>query len=340
MAAASAAPTALMKAAVLESHGQPLRIASLSRPQPGPGEVLVRLHASAVNPLDVKVADGAAAHARQPAPAVLGIDGAGVVEAVGSGVTAFRKGDEVMGMLGGVGGLQGTLAGFVAVNAELLGPKPANLSWREAAALPLVFITAWEGLVDRARVHASQKVLVHGGGAGVGYVAVQIAKAFGAEVYATDSEPKRAAIEQLGAVFIDRNEAVEAFVQRHTGGEGFDLVYDTAGGAALDNGFKAVRRFGHVISCLGWGTHALAPLSFKAGTYSGVFTLEPLLTGVGRKHHGEILHEAAKLAEAGKVAPLVDPRRFTLESVGKAYQLIRDRGARGKLVVEIGDERL
>jgi NADPH2:quinone reductase len=327
----------LMQAAVLESHGQPLRLASLSRPQPGPGQVLVRLHASAVNPLDVKISEGAAAHARQPAPAVLGVDGAGVVEAVGEGVTAFRRGDEVMGMMGGVGGLQGTLAGFVAVKAELLGPKPANLSWREAAALPLVFITAWEGLVDRAHVQAGQKVLVHGGGSGVGYVAIQIAKAFGAEVYATDSEPKRSAIEQLGAVFIDRNEAVEAFVARHTGGQGFDLVYDTAGGAALDNGFKSVRRFGHVVSCLGWGVHALAPLSFKAASYSGVFTLEPLLTGVGGEHHGEILLEAARLAEAGQVAPLVDARRFTLESVGEAYGLIRDRGARGKLVVEIGE---
>lgn len=328
--------TRTMTAAVLETHGQPMRVAMVSRPVPGPGEVLVRVAASGVNPLDVKIFEGAAAHARQPAPAVLGLDAAGTLEAVGPGVTVFRKGDEVYGMIGGVGGHQGTLAQFVVADARLLAPKPANLSMREAATLPLVFITAWEGLVDRAHVRPAQTVLVQGGGGGVGHIAIQIAKAFGAEVYATDSEPKRAAIERAGATFIDyRSETVEDYVKHHTGGAGFDLVYDTNGGPTLDASFQAVRRFGHVVSSLGWGTHALAPLSFRAASYSGVFTLLPLLTGEGRDHHGEILREATKLVEAGKVMPLVDPRRFTLASVGDAYQAIKERGARGKLVVEI-----
>ena len=95
----------------------------------------------------------------------------------------------------------------------------------------------------------------------------------------------------------------------------FDLVYDTAGGASLDASFAAVRRFGHVVSCLGWGTHTLGPLSFRAATYSGVFTLLPLLTGEGRKHHGDILAEATRLAEAGQLVPTLDPRRFTLATV-------------------------
>jgi NADPH:quinone reductase-like Zn-dependent oxidoreductase len=240
-------------------------------------------------------------------------------------------------MTGGVGGLQGSLARYAAVDADLLAPKPANLTMREAAALPLIFITAWEGLVDRAAVHAGQKVLIQGAG-GVGHVAIQLALAFDAEVFAVDSADKKSFIEQLGATAIDyRALSVEDYVARHTGGRGFDVVYDTVGGATLDASFDAVRRFGHVVSSLGWGTHALAPLSFRAGTYSGVFTLLPMLTGEGRAHHGEILREATRLVEAGKIVPRVDPRRFTVDAVCDAYRAIKARSSSGKIVVDIAD---
>src|ERR1700693_1906635 len=123
----------IMQAAVLDGPGARFRIGPVARPERGPGEVLVRIKSSAVNPLDIKIRAGQAAHARQPLPAILGIDLAGVVEAVGSGVTAFRNGDEVFGMTGGVGGLQGSLAEYAAVDADLLAPQPANLTMREAA---------------------------------------------------------------------------------------------------------------------------------------------------------------------------------------------------------------
>ncbi|WFT99819.1 zinc-dependent alcohol dehydrogenase family protein [Bradyrhizobium barranii] len=324
-----------MRAAILETHNAPLRLSTVSTPEVGPREVLVRVRASGVNPLDTKIHAGAAAHARHPLPAILGIDLAGVVEQTGRDVTRFKPGDEVYGMTGGVGGVPGSLAEFAAVDADLLAPKPANLSMREAAALPLIFITAWEGLIDRAALKAGQKVLIHGGAGGVGHVAIQIARAIGADVFATGSAAQRATIEGFGATFIERDTAIEAYVAEHTGGRGFDIVYDTVGGKVLDASFEAVRRFGHVVSALGWGTHALAPLSFRAASYSGVFTLLPLLSGEGRAHHGEIMAEATRLVEAGKLAPLVDARRFTLESVGDAYALIRDHAAKGKLVVDI-----
>jgi NADPH:quinone reductase len=324
-----------MRAAILETHNAPLRLSTVSTPEVGPREVLVRVRASGVNPLDTKIHAGAAAHARHPLPAILGIDLAGVVEQTGRDVTRFKPGDEVYGMTGGVGGVPGSLAEFAAVDADLLAPKPANLSMREAAALPLIFITAWEGLIDRAALMAGQKVLIHGGAGGVGHVAIQIARAIGADVFATGSAAQRATIEGFGATFIERDTAIEAYVAEHTGGRGFDIVYDTVGGKVLDASFEAVRRFGHVVSALGWGTHALAPLSFRAASYSGVFTLLPLLSGEGRAHHGEIMAEATRLVEAGKLAPLVDARRFTLESVGDAYALIRDHAAKGKLVVDI-----
>jgi NADPH:quinone reductase len=326
-----------MKALLLENYGAPFRLVDVARPEPAAGQVLVRIRASGVNPLDTKIHAGQAAHARHPLPAILGMDLAGVVEEIGAGVTDFRRGDEVFGMTGGVGGVQGSLAEFAAVDTRLLAPKPTNLSMREAAAVPLVFITAWEGLIDRADLQPQRNVLVLGGGGGVGHMAIQIARAIGSQVYAVDGAAKADSIRSMGATAIDlATETVDAYVAKYSGGKGFDVAYDTVGGTSLDTAFKAVKRFGHVVSSLGWGSHSLAPLSFKSATYSGVFTLTPLLTGEGREHHGGILREATRLANARKLMPLLDSRAFTLANVLDAYALIEQRKARGKLVIEIG----
>ena len=324
-----------MQAMVIERPNGAFQLSQQPRPRPGAGEVLVRIHASAVNPLDIKIRAGAAAHARHPWPAVLGIDMAGVVVEVGANVTAWRPDDEVYGMTGGVGGVQGSLAEYAAVDADLLASKPTRLTMREAASLPLVAITAWEGLVDRARVAPGMRVLVQGGAGGVGSVAIQIARALGAEVFASGRSGHRAEIEGLGATFFDATLATPDPLARHAGGQAFDIVYDTVGGPVLDASFALVKRFGHVVSCLGWGTHALAPLSFKAGTYSGVFTLLPLLTGEGRSHHGRILAEVASLVQAGRLMPKVDPRRFALADAEAAHRVVTDRSAVGKVVVEL-----
>ena len=284
---------------------------------------------------DVKIRAAKAGHAKQALPAMLGLDMAGTVEEIGFGVVGFDLGDEVYGMVGGVGGMQGTLAEFVLVNAHLLALKPKSLTMRQAAAMSRISITAWEGIVDRARVHVGQKVLVHAGAGGVGHMVVQIAKAFGADVFATVSPEKEHVARQFGAIAIDyRKLSTEEYVYAHTGGEGFDIVYDTVGGATLDASFVAVKHCtGHVVSCLGWGTHALAPLSFRGASYSGPFTLMPLITGRGQAHHGDILREASKLADEGKLLPLVSDARFSPLSLDAAYGLAAS-GAIGKVVVE------
>jgi NADPH:quinone reductase len=325
-----------MRAYVVEGPEAGFMQVELPRPVPLAGQVLVRVHASGVNPLDTKIRAGKAPHAKQPLPAVLGLDMAGVVEEVGSGVTTFRPGDEVYGMVGGVGGLQGTLAEFVVANADLVALKPKSLSMREAAALPLITITAWEGIVDRAGVHEGHRVLVHAGAGGVGHVVVQLAKAFGAEVFATVSAEKKHIVEEFGATAIDyRTVSTEQYVAQHADGEGFDVVYDTVGGATIDASFVAVKRYtGHVVSCLGWSTHSLAPLSFRGATYSGVFTLMPLLTGLGQTHHGEILREAAALADVGKLRPLMNDLRFAAADISAAHAVV-ESGALGKVVVEL-----
>jgi NADPH2:quinone reductase len=325
-----------MQALVLHRYNGPLELTELSRPTAQPGQVLVRIKASGLNPLDIKIRAGSAAHAKHPLPQVLGIDMAGVVEAIGQGVSHFQVGDEVYGMTGGVGGIQGSLAQFAAVDVRLIALKPSNLSMKEAAALPLSFITSYQGIVDRAQLKAGQTVLVQGGAGGVGHVSVQLAQALGARVFATVSAGDAELMARYGATAIDyRERSVEQYVHDYTGGEGFDLVADTVGGATLDASFSAVRQFGHVVSALGWGTHALAPLSFREATYSGVFTLSPLLTGKHREHHGEILQVATRLVEDGKLVPELDPRSFNLTGADLAYQAITAGTAKGKMVVDI-----
>lgn len=325
-----------MHALIVDAVDAPFRLATIPKPVAGAGQMLVRIRASGLNPLDGKIRAGQAAHARQPLPAVLGLDLAGTVEAVGPDAGEWQPGDDVYALATGIGGAQGSLADYAVVDARLLAKKPETLSMREAAVLPLVLITAWEGLVDRARVGSGHKVLIQGGAGGVGHVAVQLAIAYGAQVYATGSARHRSVIEGLGATFIDyQQQSVEAYVAQYTAGEGFDIVYDTVGGETLDASFRAARTYhGHVVSCLGWGQHSLAPLSFRGATYSGVFTLLPLLTGKGREHHGQILAEAARLIDAGKLKPIMDERQFDLHSANAAYDLLAS-GAQGRLAIEI-----
>jgi len=326
-----------MKALVLENYNTPFELKEIPTPVAGRGEVLVKVHASGVNPLDLKIAAGQAGHAQTRLPAILGIDLGGEIVATGEGVTRFKAGDEVYGMTGGIADIPGSLAEFAAVDADLLAIMPKSLSMREAAALPLIVITAWEAIIDQAGLQPGATILVHGGAGGVGHIAVQLAKAKGANVFATVSPENAALMVQYGATPIDyKNLPVEEYVRLHTKDEGFDIVLDTVGGPVLDASFRAVKRYtGHVVSILGWGTHSLAPLSFRSGTYSGVFTLYPLISGQGRAHHGEILAAAAALIDEGRITPRVHDHTYTLAQVADAYQHLQQGKTNGKVVVSI-----
>ena len=330
----------IMQGYRVEHPEGPFSVVDLPWPALTGNQVLVRIHAAGINPLDTKIRAGSAAHAKQPLPAVLGLDMSGIVEAVGPDVTAFRGGDEVYGMVGGVGGLQGTLAQYIVANADLLALKPKSLSMREAAALPLITITAWQGLIDQAHVHKGQRVLVHAGAGGVGHIAVQLAKSFGADVFATVSPEKEHIVGRFGAVSIDyRSLSTLEYVALHTEEQGFDIVYDTVGGATIDAAFEAIKPYtGHVVSCLGWSTHSLAPLSFRNATYSGVFTLTPLLTGVGQPRLGGILTKAAKLVDDGKLKPLLSERSFAPAELDAAFSFVTS-GSIGKVVVEFQENQ-
>ena len=326
-----------MAAAVVRTYGDPFQLTRLPLPTLRPGHALVKVEASGVNPLDTKIRAGAAGHARTTLPAILGIDLAGIVEAVADDVTDFVAGDAVFGMTGGVGGVPGSLAEYTLADVRLLAKRPVSWTAKQAAAVPLAAITSWEGLVDRAGVSPGDKVLIHGGAGGVGHIAIQLATSRGAKVYATGSAESFAILRELGATPIDyRAEDPPSYVDRYTDGDGFDVIFDTVGGATLDASFTSIRLYtGRVVSVLGWGSHDLGPLSFRGASYSGVFTLLPLITGQGRDHHGKILRHITALAEARALIPLVDPRTFTLHTVDDAHRAVEDGTARGKVVVEL-----
>lgn len=328
-----------MRAQLLHSFGDKpdFRPANIPKPELKPGHVLIRVAATSVNPVDIKMRRLAPPMAPK-LPAVMGMDVAGVVEAVGDGVTAFSPGDEVFGCPGGVGNIPGALAEYMLADARLLAKKPSTHSMAEAAALPLVTITAWEALFDRGRLTPGQHALIHAGTGGVGHVAVQLAKAHGARVAATVSTPEKAALATaLGAddLIIYSQETMDQYVQRLTDGRGFDVVFDTVGGPNLDKSFQAAALRGMVLSTNTRSAHDLSPLHARGLTLSVVFMLLPLITGQGRERHGEILTLAALLAEQGKLRPLLAQRRFTLDEIAQAQEYLESGQAVGKVVVEV-----
>jgi len=329
-----------MRAMILNEYGDNAAFQLTDIPQPSvkEGHVLVRVAASSVNTVDTMIRQlGQENLPLSPdLPAVLGMDFAGTVEAVGGGVAKFSPGDEVYGCAGGLADLQGSLAGFMLADAKLIAHKPKRLSMREAAALPLVGITAFEGL-QRANVQAGQKVLVHGGVGGVGHVAVQLAKHLGADVYTTVSNDDHFAIvEAYGATGINyQAESVAEYVARHTDGAGFDVVYDSVGGANMTNSFEAAALNGHVTTTVSMLELDMTPAHFKGLSVHVVFMLIPMLHNHKREEHGKILATLGEIVDAGALTPLLDEKRFGLTEVEQAYDCLTSGKAIGKVVVEI-----
>lgn len=328
-----------MKAQIINKNGGPevFELTELPKPEAKAGQVLVKVAASSVNTADLMARSlGPVVDFIPKTPAVLGMDFAGTVESVGEGVQGFAPGDEVYGCAGGVAQHQGTLAEFLAADTRLIAKKPKGMSMVEAASLPLVSITAYEALVDRLKLQAGQKVLIQGGAGGVGSVAVQIAKSLGAQVYATGSGQARlAAIEAMGATPIDyKAQKVEDYVKAHTDGQGFDLVFDTVGGANLPNSFAAVKLNGEVATTVSIGEVDLTQAHLRGASLHVIYMLIPMIHDHGAPRHAEILQEMTALADAGKVKALVDSV-FPLSEAAKAHAKLESKTATGKIVVEI-----
>ena len=328
----------MMLAMVIEEFGGPdvFKVAKIPIPEMKAGHVLIRVHATSVNPIEGLIRTMGPPFA--PAlPAVLHGDVAGTVEAVAPDVTTLKIGDEVYACAGGVIGTGGALAEYMLADASFVAPKPKSLSMRQAAALPLVTITAWEGVFQRARVKPGSTVLIHGGAGGVGHIAVQLAKIAGAKVHATvSSEDKATIVHSFGAdaIIHYKTEDVKSYVDRLTDGKGFDVVFDTVSGSNLANSFEAARFNGDVLATVSLGQFDLTPVHLRGLSLHVIFMLIPLIHNVNRAAHGAILREAAQLIDAGQIRPLLDPHTFRIRDVAEAHRLLESGEAVGKVVLE------
>ncbi|MEG5000133.1 zinc-dependent alcohol dehydrogenase family protein [Microcoleus sp. B4-D4] len=332
-----------MKAIVFETPGS----ASVLRLQDIPAptiqtetEVLVRLRAAGVNPIDTKLRSRGTFYPEKT-PHVLGCDGAGIVEAVGAAVQSFQVGDEVFFCNGGLGGLMGTYAEFAVVDERFLAIKPAALSFVEAAAAPLVLITAWESLYDRGRLQAGQKVLIQAGAGGVGHVAIQLASLQGAEVCTTvGSEAKAEFVRQLGAdlVILYKNTDVVDEVLTWTQGQGVDLAFDTVGGETFYLTVPAVKIYGDLVTILE-PDPALGNLKtarMRNLRISLELMLTPMLQGLAeeQEQQAHILQQCAGLCDRNLLKIHVS-KTFPLAQAGAAHELLETGSVTGKIVLEI-----
>ena len=318
-----------MKAMILTSFGGPesFELRDLPKPVPGTGEVLVRVHATSINPLDYQVRRGDYPD-YVPLPAITGHDVSGVVEQVGPGVTAFAPGDEVWYTPQIFDG-PGSYAEYHIAAQSIVGKKPASLSHLEAASLSLVGGTAWEALTVRAALKVGESILIHGGAGGVGHVAIQLAKAIGAKVFTTVREANAEFARSMGAdVIIDyEKEDYVDVINRETDGRGVDVVFDTIGGNTLSRSPDALAQLGRVVSIVDIAQpQNLVQAWGKNASYHFVFT---------RQNRGK-LDELSTLIARGQLRPHVGAV-YSLADIGLAHARLEspNNGLQGKIAIAV-----
>ncbi len=327
-----------MKATAIKKFGnatEVFEVIELPIPVITEKEILVKVMATSVNPVECSIRNGSLIALAGDFPVILHSDVSGIVVAVGSTVKDLKKGDEVYGCAGGLIGLNGALAEFMKGDYRLFSRKPSTISFTEAGAMPLVTITAYEAIFDRANVKSGQKVLIYGGVGGVGHLGIQLAKIAGAEVSVTVSNEKQAAIvKDLGAdnIINYKTETVDSFIEKYTNGDGFDVVFDTVGNKNLENSFKAAKLNGTVVTTSSLLEINLTPVHLKGLNFQVVFMLIPMLHNIRKERHGEILKQVASWVEQEKVKVLIDSK-YSFENVGLAHQRAESGQIIGKVVI-------
>ncbi len=332
-----------MKAVIAETYGGPevLELAHVPVPQPGPNGVLVRVHASSVNPVDWKLRKGLLAGLwNLRFPVIWGCDVSGVVEQVGAAVTLLKPGDEVYGFKHGkvAKTYRGTYAEYVVVPENALTHKPGKLSHDEAAAVPLAALTAWQALVGQGKLQAGQRVLIHAAAGGVGVFAVQIAKALGAYVAATAGPRNQDFLRELGAdlpIDYTRDKIEDKLA-------GYDVVLDGVGKSVWPSSLRVLKSGGRLVTLtVPIPQTKSGKLCFFATAITGIvsgyarawMTAKRLCVVQGKPRGGE-LDKISALIESGELRPVIESV-FPLEQVAEAHRLSEAGHVRGKIVLKI-----
>ncbi|HTI14829.1 MAG TPA: zinc-dependent alcohol dehydrogenase family protein [Dictyobacter sp.] len=314
-----------MKAMIITGFGGPevFQQREIEKPTPEATEVLVRVYATSINPVDYKIRQSGEWAGVKP-PAVIGYDVSGVVEAIGAGVKDFKVGDEVY-YTPDIPGRIGSYAEYHVVDEAIVARKPKNISHVEAASIPLAGGTAWDALITRAHLRVGETVLIHGGTGGVGSLAVQIAKAAGAYVFTTCSGKNVDFARQLGADrVIDYNtENFVDVVASETAGEGVDVVFDNVGGDVIANSIAVTKKYGRMVSIVNIEGNTW-PAHLKNIDFHYLFL----------ERHRYKLDFLRTLIEREQIKPVIDSV-MSLEEVASAHQRLENGGVRGKIVLKI-----
>src|SRR5882724_5586215 len=318
----ASATSQTMKAIRIHNYGGPevLQYEDAPRPKPQAGEVLVRVHAAGVNPIDWKVREGQVKDFwHHKFPLILGWDLSGVVEELGRGVSRFKIGDEVYSVPDP--NRDGAYAEYIVVRESELALKPKSLHHIRAAAVPLAALTVWQSLFDTAQLQPGQRVLIHAGSGGVGHLAVQLAKWKGAYVFATASTKNKDLLRKLSV-----DEPIDYTQQRFEDvARNIDVVLDTIGGETQERSWSVLKKGGVLVSLV-------QPPSEEKAKELGVRAVF-----VGVQANGEQLAEIAKIIDSGKLAPVID-RILPLSEAGRAHELSQSGHIRGKIVLRVKDQ--
>ncbi|MGV3288127.1 NADP-dependent oxidoreductase [Bacillus wiedmannii] len=331
-----------MKAMIIDKYGKvPMRMAKVPIPEINEYEVLAEIHAASINPIDFKIRDGKVKMLlNYEMPLILGNDFSGVIVKVGSKVTHFKVGDEIYARPRK--NKIGTFAEYIAIHEDDIALKPKNLSFEEAASIPLVGLTSYQALHDIMHLQKGQKILIHAGSGGVGTFAIQLAKIMGATVTTTASEAGANLVTSLGAdeIINYKTENFEEILKD------YDAIFDTIGGTTLEKSFNIIKSGGNIISVSGM-PNARFGKEFGSGFFKTLlFSLaSKKITALEKKHNaqysflfmkpsGDQLRTIANYIEAGKIKPVID-RVFPFEDAQKAMEYSEAGRAKGKIIVKI-----
>lgn len=315
-----------MKAMVIKAFGGPdvFEEREMEIPEPGINELLVKVYAAAVNPVDYKIRMSGSWAGIKP-PVIIGYDASGTVERTGPGVEAFKAGDEVFFTSLIFGNSNGTYAEYTVVNENIAALKPRNLSFSEAAAIPLAGGTAQDAIINLAKVRPGELVLIHAGAGGVGSFAVQMASASGARVIATCSEKNNDLVRSLGAIATinyKKEDFAQAFLKM-TGGEEADVVFDTVGGDTIARSIEITKYFGRTISIVN-----------TTGDLNKAYIKNIILYFLFLERSKHKMQLLKTLAEQGRIKPVIDSV-FPLEQIAEAHKKIEKGGVGGKIVIKV-----